>query len=870
MQRDDALESSAEAALERLTKARKFAKAGRVPEARALLQSILDDASSSGRTTVTAAKLLADLGDIPYALRALEALLDQRPDESTLRLARIDRIHLLLRLGQVSRARDALTALDKDSAPRGLTRLLLAASIARRAGRPDEAAAHLDRATCAGAYDKDSFRIDRERCEIMRVAGDPVAALTHAEALLARAPDGLGAQIMTLKAARSAGRHDLPAALVERIGARTDLTVEGWHALAEHAAFQGRMDEARALLAKAEGIWPDHPRLLVQRLKFETGQGPTEAGAQAAKTLATSQPGHNGAAVALADWFMAQDKPDAARSVLDPFLNEGTASPGLVIRLAQIVARDGDYRAEAEILRRGLALYPVNLGMVERLIRGSGAEGRAHLDAAAQQLEQNGAAPERVRRLRASVLIAANEFTAALAVHRGPGRRSPGSEDARQVALALLGLRRYALARRYLALCRRRWPDQPAIVLAYLQSLLAIGRFDDVLAQLDDHDISAMLQPDIRGARRLSALMLACRPDEAFAQYQAMDGLAGTPALLARRLCRVLVTAGRTQAAQTVARDLADSDAPITTQTLAAFEGQLLNEFALEARRGEAGAARPLPEGDRTALAQLVQDHPRSNVAAMRFVWGFARTPSEPDIGQAQTAPEPIPMRIYQYWNDVSPPDPVNLLVETWRRAPGCDHRLLDKTAALVMLRRDFGPLWAKAFLLAANAAEEADFLRLCILAQWGGIWADADDALAGPIEQLTRAGVGLVLHVERFGGSIGNNLILARPGHPILVTAARIARQALLVRSNETTWSKTGPGLLTRVVARHLAGAVLTGRSPDIWLADFDAVSDIVTMHHPLPHKRAGGHWKDSLTSLRPDAMAAALRRELVDPVEA
>ena len=139
--------------------------------------------------------------------------------------------------------------------------------------------------------------------------------------------------------------------------------------------------------------------------------------------------------------------------------------------------------------------------------------------------------------------------------------------------------------------------------------------------------------------------------------------------------------------------------------------------------------------------------------------------------------------------------------------------------------------------------AEEADFLRLCLLARHGGVWADADDRLYGRLDRLVGGQEGLVLFCEPVAGAIANNFIAAAPGHPAIRLAAGWVCQALLQRSNETVWLKSGPGLLTRAVGRFLAEGD-PGRRGGITILGQEVLRREVAIHNRLPHKSASGHW--------------------------
>lgn len=182
--------------------------------------------------------------------------------------------------------------------------------------------------------------------------------------------------------------------------------------------------------------------------------------------------------------------------------------------------------------------------------------------------------------------------------------------------------------------------------------------------------------------------------------------------------------------------------------------------------------------------------------------------------------------------------------IESWRAAWGFEHELYDRARADAFLREAFGLEWARALELAVHPSQEADFLRLCLLAHHGGVYADVDDLLVGDLSTLIRPKDTLVLFREPPGNVLGNNFIAAPRGHPLMRRAAEMARDVLLSRSNETIWSATGPGLLCRAVAHYLAECDDAGLPPALRLIDWTEIAQVVSMHNRVDYKFAARHW--------------------------
>lgn len=210
-----------------------------------------------------------------------------------------------------------------------------------------------------------------------------------------------------------------------------------------------------------------------------------------------------------------------------------------------------------------------------------------------------------------------------------------------------------------------------------------------------------------------------------------------------------------------------------------------------------------------------------------------------------------IPSRIVQYWSQGKLPPQLVPAVESWRQAGGFEHHLFDRAMARDFLHDRLGLDWLRAFSRAGSATEESDFFRLCHLALEGGIYADCDDWLIGDAKALLDSGADLALYREP-SGVLGNNIIIAPPHHPAILWAAVAAKRALLDRHGESTWAKTGPGLLTRAAAHHVAKAKAGGARPLLRIMPRWMLGGIVQYHSPIAYKFGKTYWNRSGTADR------------------
>ncbi|WP_176214476.1 tetratricopeptide repeat protein [Roseovarius sp. A-2] len=449
----------------------------------------------------------------------------------------------------------------------------------------------------------------------------------------------------------------------------------------------------------------------------------------------------------------------------------------------------------------------------------------------------------------AQVLRSPFDALAELRAAPHPGR-SP--RDATVLGRVLVGCGKTRLAVRYLRMCARKWPHVQPIASQLVQAFIAAGHPEAGLAFLEAR--SGSLAPEVYDRLRMQLLIALGRMTEAFAitqkQRQAGSLQNGNLANL-----RLLLFMGHLPEAMEEAQAL-NRNPRQSGHNAAHFRPSHLGTLLTELQLFNLVAP---PDGKSHIHHEIV----RSNFFAARAV--LQDTLGTPAVAASERTGAPIPRRVVQYWNDAEPPEEIRTIMHSWRSVPGWDYLLHDKRSARRWLRERFGPRHAQAFRRARHVAEESDFLRLCMLLDGGGIYADADDYLKADPQQLLAHGSGLVVFLEPYG-AIMNNVICASPGHPAIAHAVNMTMVALLKGDNDNTWGKTGPGLLTRAVALHFA------RTPEQAMRDTLILTEselrrVVSPHIKLPYKATAQHWNSTKARMDDHGIIGALE-ELAAPV--
>jgi mannosyltransferase OCH1-like enzyme len=226
---------------------------------------------------------------------------------------------------------------------------------------------------------------------------------------------------------------------------------------------------------------------------------------------------------------------------------------------------------------------------------------------------------------------------------------------------------------------------------------------------------------------------------------------------------------------------------------------------------------------------------------------------------QSLPADADVPRTVIQYWDRPEMPVEIAAMMKSWEGSAGFAYLRFDRSSAFTFLKQRLGPEWARAFRAARHPAEQADYFRLAYLSAEGGVYADADDRRVGDLRDLVSEAQGALLCVEPFG-TVANNFLVAPPEHPVLMCAANEARQALLSRDNGGIWTKTGPGLLTRAVARHLC-ALGHDDEPMLALRRQSHFASVVQFHTRMAYKTAPGYWNSRRVAGDPGALRSYMR---------
>ena len=208
---------------------------------------------------------------------------------------------------------------------------------------------------------------------------------------------------------------------------------------------------------------------------------------------------------------------------------------------------------------------------------------------------------------------------------------------------------------------------------------------------------------------------------------------------------------------------------------------------------------------------QWMQDYPLAAYAGGFLVLLHAREAARSPL---RVAPRSVGVHLAQFWDKPEPPAEVVETMGDWTRLnPGWTRTLFDAAAARRFPLTRYGEDAVRAFDLCYHPAMMADLFRIAFLHAAGGVYADADESCLRPLDGFLPDLSGLEVFAARqpgMPGFVDTPFLGARAGSAILKWVLDDTVGNILQANRESRrpliWEVTGPGALTRGVARRLA----------------------------------------------------------------
>lgn len=552
----------------------------------------------------------------------------------------------------------------------------------------------------------------------------------------------------------------------------------------------GRRPELWTVLLDGAARYPEDPYFMIEMSKLRALEGDLKGAVAALESAALCAPGNPQPLLGLSDLARQSQRPDLALEHLHRAKRDCRPEIWVDLGLAQTLFELGRYAESEDVLAAAQTAYPGHY---------------------------------LVAQVQAELLAKLGRMDNAMALVQGAVKSCPGVES-----LMLLAAELYQRAGQVgkasqlaAALAPRVWHDNRT-------------RWLQLLAKLAEDDWRR------EDARKLFVELEQWQPDS----RPALEGqirlalLSGDLGLAREKLLKF----ARLEMPGRQARGLS----PNVSQS---FWGQYYEEYALSPDVvTQLGEIDRLPPALRLApLMELVRQMPNWTPAASALLLAMREAGLLADESCGKGGEPAIPRLIFQYWHASELPLDIAGLMASWRALnPDWRYERFDDAGAKTWLAaHDQRAL--RAYLAARIAAQKSDVLRLALLYHRGGWYADADDCARTPLTDYSAQGVEFVAYQEEFA-TLGNNILAARPWHPIIGAALEGVVNALLRGDSDIVWLSTGPGMLTRAFAHTLAaqGGDWPRSLETVLIMSKPALNRVATPHCHASYKLAGQHWMD------------------------
>ena len=217
------------------------------------------------------------------------------------------------------------------------------------------------------------------------------------------------------------------------------------------------------------------------------------------------------------------------------------------------------------------------------------------------------------------------------------------------------------------------------------------------------------------------------------------------------------------------------------------------------------------------AIVRALQQEPDSMALAMALLLRLRRSGvigmAAPIVAAAE--PQAIPRRFWLQRRHAADSPCQAALEERWRHLhPGWELAWVDHDRRSIAARDDLPDLVKEAAACVHAPAIRGDLVRLGLLWLHGGVAVDWNARPQCAMASLMPSNVELLL-VQDALGSIGHDLMAARPGHPFVRRALERAIHHVLHGQGYSRWDISGACPLSLTLGAFVADAVAAGTIP-------------------------------------------------------
>ena len=160
-----------------------------------------------------------------------------------------------------------------------------------------------------------------------------------------------------------------------------------------------------------------------------------------------------------------------------------------------------------------------------------------------------------------------------------------------------------------------------------------------------------------------------------------------------------------------------------------------------------------------------------------------------------------IPRVIYQTYKSNSINKDLNKNVESWINLnPSYQYEFYDDERIRQFLLKEYGPKYVERFDSIKVGASKSDYFRILIIYKYGGVYADLDNKLLKPLNEIIKPEDTEILH-KQLNNWYDTHVLMMSPNNELLYNCIQIINNNIDNKIKGTAIDVTGPNILRKLI---------------------------------------------------------------------
>ena len=160
-----------------------------------------------------------------------------------------------------------------------------------------------------------------------------------------------------------------------------------------------------------------------------------------------------------------------------------------------------------------------------------------------------------------------------------------------------------------------------------------------------------------------------------------------------------------------------------------------------------------------------------------------------------------IPRVIYQTYKSNTINKELYKNIESWINLnPSYQYEFYDDERIRHFLLREYGPKYVKRFDSIKVGASKSDYFRILIIYKFGGVYADLDNKLLKPLDEIIKSDDTEILH-KQVNNWYDTHVLMMSPNNELLYNCIQIINKNIDDKIKGTAINVTGPNVLRKVI---------------------------------------------------------------------